>query len=426
MKRITIFLAIMLFPIGAKSQDLQLQDCVRESLKNNPLSANKALAVQIAEVKGKILKSAWLPGIDINAQSTWQSDVVTLEFDLPFAVDFPKIPKDQYKVTTDISQLIYDGGSIRQQQVLEKLTSELSVKELEKGEFDLKSSVEDLYFAILVAEKRIEVLNLMTETLQSTVKQIESGVRNGLLSESDLPVVIAEQIKTDQQLISLKGLKQRAVHTLSILMGREIPLDTRFLTPVATKGLLLNGERPEYGMFELQGEMLTTRKTLLNTQLRPKVFAFGQAGYGKPGLNFMGDAWEPYMLLGVKGTWNVWDWGKVRRQKETLNLNERVINNQEESFTKQLTQIQQKQEMAISEINALLLKDEELLVNRTKVTEAYRSRLNNGLITASQFLNEWTREQDARISHEVRKIELISAEYKLLSIMGKNYNYEIN
>ncbi|MDD4644421.1 MAG: TolC family protein, partial [Bacteroidales bacterium] len=288
MKRITIFLAIILFPIVAKSQDLQLQDCVRESLKNNPLSANKALTMQIAEVKGKILKSAWLPGIDINAQSTWQSDVVTLEFDLPFAVDFPKIPKDQYKVTTDISQLIYDGGSIHHQQVLEKLTSDLSVKELEKGELDLKSTVEDLYFAILVAEKRIEVLNLMTENLQSTVKQIESGVKNGLLSESDLPVVIAEQIKTDQQMISLKGLKQRAVQTLSILMGREISLDTRFLTPVTTRGLMLNGERPEYGMFELQGEMLTTRKSLLNAQLRPKVFAFGQAGYGKPGLNFMG------------------------------------------------------------------------------------------------------------------------------------------
>jgi outer membrane protein TolC len=315
--------------------------------------------------------------------------------------------------------MIYDGGSIKNQQIIEEINSNLSVKELEIKELELKQTVENLYFAILVTEKRIEVLDLMAQSLAQTIRQVESGVKNGVLSESDLPVILSEQIRIDQQLISLRGLKLRAINTLSLLMGKEITPETHFLIPVKMDASLLKGERLELQLFELQGNMLNARKTLLNSQLRPRIMAFGQAGYGKPGLNFMGNKWDPYLLVGLKGTWNVWDWGKVKGQKETLSLNQRVIANQLESFSRQVTQAEQRQLMVINEIDAMLVKDAELLINREKITAAYNSRLTNGLITASQFINEWTHEQEARINQEVRKIELISSEYKLLSIKGK-------
>ncbi|MCX6223740.1 MAG: TolC family protein [Bacteroidia bacterium] len=383
------------------------------------MSANKELATQIAEVKRAIIKSAWLPGLDLNAQATWQSDVVVINFDLPFPVNFPKIPKDQYRITTDITQMIFDGGSIKNQQIIENVNSDLLVKELEIREYELKQTVEDLYFAILVTEKRIEVMKLMAQSLTQTIRQVESGVKNGILSESDLSVILAEQIKIEQQLISLQGLELRAAKSLGLLMGREISRETHFIIPENVNGENLTGERPELQMLDLQGTMLGARKTLLNSQRMPRIMAFGQAGYGKPGLNFMGNQWDPYLLVGLKGTWNIWDWGRVKRQKEAFNLNQRVIDNQKESFSRQITQAEEKQMMLISEINALLLKDAELLLNREKITAAYNSRLTNGMITASQFITEWTREQEARINQEVRRIELISSEYKLLSINGK-------
>jgi outer membrane protein TolC len=401
------------------AQELQLQDCLKESLANNPLSMNKDLARQIASEKKKIIHSAWFPSLDMNAQATWQSDVVTLNLDLPFPVEFPQIPKDQYKVTADVAQIIYDGGNIKNQEILEDLNADLSVQELEVREFELRQMVEELYFAILVTEKKIEVVTLMSESLGKTISQVESGIKNGILSESDLPVILAEQIRTDQQLISLKGLRQRAVSTLGLLMGREISTGTRFRIPEVADESSLQGERPELNLFSLHGQLLDARRNQLNVQLRPKFMAFGQAGYGKPGLNFMGDKWDPYLLVGLKGTWNIWDWGKIRRQKETVDLNQQVVGNQEESFKRQLNQAEKKQQLVIDELNALLLKDMELVRNREKITAAYDTRLNSGLITASQFLNEWTREQEARINQETRKIELVSSEYKMLSIKGK-------
>jgi len=419
MRRLTILTAIMLFPVCLPAQDLQLTDCLKESLKNNPIAANKELAIQIGDEKKAILKSAWLPSLDLNGQATWQSDVLVLNLDLPFPVNFPKIPKDQYKITADVTQMIYDGGSIKNQKVLEDINAQLSVQEIGIKEFELQQTVEEIYFSILVVDKRIEVLKLIEESLQETIHQVESGVKNGILSESEVPVIAAEKNKLDQQLISLRGLKIKAVKTLSLLMGKQISVDTHFLIPIQVNEASLQGNRPEYQLFEIQNNLLDARKTQLNSLLKPRFMAFGQAGYGKPGLNFMGDKWDPYLLAGVKGSWTIWDWKKVRRQQKTLSLNQSIVANQREAFSRQVNQAEESQLQSISDIQSLLLLDHDLLANREKVTAAYKSRLSNGLVTASQFMNEWTREQEARINLEVRKIELVSSEYKLLSIQGK-------
>jgi outer membrane protein TolC len=419
MRRLLLILAVLLFPVSLKSQDLKLRDCILEAVANFPLSPNKDLAIQVSEMKKSIIRLAWRPTLDLNGQATWQSDVVTLDLDMPFPVEFPEIPRDQYKVTTDITQMIYDGGSARSLQDFEDINASLTVQELKIKEFELRQVVEDLFFAILVTERKIEVVQVMAESLDQAVSQVESGIRNGLLSDSDLPVILAEQIKIEQLLINLTAMKRRAISSLGILMGREVDQATHFLIPEAVNEFSASGERPELKLFVLQSKMLDARKSQLNTQLRPKIMAFGQAGYGKPGLNFMGDTWDPFLLLGLKGTWNIWDWGKINRQKETFQINQQVIGNQLAAFKQQLSLGEQKQQLVIDEISSLLKKDADLLRNRELITSAYRSRLNNGLITTSQYLNEWTREQEARINQEVRKIELISSEYKLLSIQGK-------
>jgi hypothetical protein len=42
----------------------------------------------------------------------------------------------------------------------------------------------------------------------------------------------------------------------------------------------------------------------------PRVFAFAQAGYGRPGLNMMSNEFEPYAIVGAKLVWTPWEWNK--------------------------------------------------------------------------------------------------------------------
>jgi outer membrane protein TolC len=410
---------LLVSTVALNAQELRLSDCIRESRNNNPLNANKELATRIAGIKKGVIRAAWYPTIDMNGQATWQSEVVALSLDLPFPVDLPQIPRDQYKVTADFTQLIYDGGSLKKQGVLEDITADLTVAELEVKELDLRQMVEELFFAILVIEKRQALNEYMTASVDATISQVESGVRNGTLSESELPVLLAEKIRIGQQMISLEGLRNRAINALGLLMGRQIGGNATFLFPGPVNLEASTGLRPEYKVFDLQGKMMEARKDLLGSLLLPRFMAFSQAGYGKPGLNFLGDQWDPYLLIGVKGTWNIWDWGKVKRQKESLALSQTMLSNQQTAFARQVNQAVQGQGIISNELDELLKMDDNLVMNREKVTAAYASRLMNGLVTASQYLTEWTREQEARISREVRKIERVREEYKLLTIQGK-------
>jgi len=420
MKRPILLLAFVLLSQGIRSQEVRLSDCISLALKNNPLAGNRELAMDFAGLRKQVIKAAWLPTLDLNAQATWQTDVVSFTLDLPFEVDFPVIPKDQYKATLDVTQMIYDGGGIKAQQVIEDISASVSGQETGIKEYGLSETVEDLFFAILNVNRKLEVFELMNRSLEATLNQVKAGIDNGILAESDYSSILAEKIRIKQLVIQTTGLKNKAIRALSILTGTEIPDQAQFIIPDEPGLPDITGERPELGLFDLQDAMIDARIRQLTTQLRPKWVAFGQAGYGKPGLNFLGDTWDPYAVIGMKFSWTIWDWGKIKKQKESFEVNRRILDNQRKAFEQQQAISETRQNETIDEINALLVSDYELVGAREKITRSYQSKLSGGVITGPAYLTEWTKEQEAKITLEARRVERLAAQYKLVSIKGKN------
>ena len=103
----TLALALLVC-VQAYSQTT-LDQCVRMAYENYPQIKEKGLidACQGYDLKNASL--AWVPRLNISAKATWQSDVVEMPFDMPgFEFD---IPHDQYGVTADLTQQIWDGGA---------------------------------------------------------------------------------------------------------------------------------------------------------------------------------------------------------------------------------------------------------------------------------------------------------------------------
>ena len=114
----------------------------------SPLQQKKALAESIAALQLRNIQSNNLPRIQVGAQASWQSDVFGLPIDNP-AFQIPKVPKDQYKLTADVSERLWDGGSdryLRQQRELER---DLNAAQTDVDVFQLRETVTDLYFKIL-------------------------------------------------------------------------------------------------------------------------------------------------------------------------------------------------------------------------------------------------------------------------------------
>ena len=106
-----ILMAVQLFTLmqSANAQDtLSLQRCYQLMEELHPEEQSRIYAENIRQLKQENLNTAFLPQFAVNGQATYQSDVMSIPIESP-AFSIPDIPKDQYKIQLEVSQLIYDG-----------------------------------------------------------------------------------------------------------------------------------------------------------------------------------------------------------------------------------------------------------------------------------------------------------------------------
>ena len=110
MKTKLVILLLFLLSISSNAQQtLTLEDCYTLVTKNYPLSKQSGLLKQKANYEIEALSKGKLPRIDVNAQATYQSEVIGFPAALP---GVQPLNKDQYRATLDVNQLIYNGGVI--------------------------------------------------------------------------------------------------------------------------------------------------------------------------------------------------------------------------------------------------------------------------------------------------------------------------
>ena len=99
-------LAAML-PVILQAQSLTLDSAYQLAKDNYPLIKQRELIQQTADLTIENLGKGYLPQLSFNAQGTYQSDVTKVDFPLP-GVTIKPLSKDQYKITADANQLLYD------------------------------------------------------------------------------------------------------------------------------------------------------------------------------------------------------------------------------------------------------------------------------------------------------------------------------
>ena len=123
----------------------------------------------------------------------------------------------------------------------------------------------------------------------------------------------------EQQLAEIDINRKSSFAVLSILMNTRLEKANVQLPEVTIKDSLEN-IRPEYKLFDLQSQQVENNKSLLSTQLMPKISAFGEAGYGRPGLNMLSDNFAAYYLVGLTFKWNFFDWNKNSHDRQVLEV----------------------------------------------------------------------------------------------------------
>jgi outer membrane protein TolC len=77
------------------------------------------------------------------------------------------------------------------------------------------------------------------------------------------------------------------------------------------------------------------------------------------------------------------------------------------------------QQSEIDKLEKLIATDKEIIDLRIKVKDAARAQLENGVITANDYLREVNAEDQARQSEITHRVQLLQAQINYQTILGK-------
>ncbi|MCX6242382.1 MAG: TolC family protein [Bacteroidetes bacterium] len=434
MKRITAWFKIRyLFPVilfsapgmsPAVAQDtITLDFCYQQVQKTYPLIRQAGLMDKSSDLRTKNLNKNYLPAFNVNGSASWQNEVTEVVIPLPAnlpTLQGPTIPKDQYKLTLDVSESIYDGNVTSYQKKLEKYNLNVDKKNVDASLYLLKDQVNQFYFSILLTQQNIKLLLETRKQLESKLNEVESAVKNGAMLKMNADLIRAEIIKLEQNIYELSMDRIAGIRMLSELVSFPMDENSSFKIPVIIlPGMNFENKRIEFEIYSIQRERTNLLKNMVTTKWNPKLWAFGQFGLGRPGYNFLSSDIAPEVMLGAKLTWNPWNWNANRNEKKIYDIQGDILKNQQESFDKNIRVTTQRNVADITKLSELLIRDQELIDLRAGITKTASSQLTNGTITSSDYILRINDETQARMGLEIHKIQLVKAKISYLYNLGK-------
>jgi outer membrane protein TolC len=429
MKKIVLILLIVVFPghdILRAQKILTLKECYDQSYTTNALSGEKNGYSDISKLRDKNLVRGWLPTLDANGSLIYNSSVIDMSGvlgSLPIpgiAGAIKPLPHEQYKVTLDINQVIYDGGAIKGARELEKADLNVNEKQTETDLYKLRGQINTCYFNLLLLARQKELLNTYLEIIKKRIGTMQSGINNGVIIKSDADVLTSEKIKIEQQLDENEIRKTSFLKVLSDLTGNKIDSSTEFILPSPASEMTAELTRPELQLYDMRKEQLAAGLKVIDSKRLPKAFGFATVGYGNPpGSNFFKNEFAPYYVIGASIKWNIFDWNKAKNEKHIISLQQGIIENRKNDLSDNLRRLLESKSSEIASLKKLIETDSELITLRKRITASAESQYQNGTITATDYLNELNSERQAVITSEIHKINIAMARIEYLNISGR-------
>lgn len=386
------------------------------ALQTSPLQQKKALAESVAALQLRNIRSNNLPRIQVGAQATWQSEVFGFPIDNP-AFNIPEVPKDQYKLSIDASQRLWDGGSDRYQRRQRELERDITAAQTDVDVFQLREMVTDLYFNALLLQENEAILAASLENLQNRLLQTEAAVAGGVALRTNADQIRIQILQTEQQISNARAGQRTIKEVLAVWIGRQ-NTDFYLQTPASgnaelqTPNFKLN--RPEHRLFDLQHSQLQLAQDMLRLKTQPRVELFAQGGFGRPNpFNFFETGFEPFAIFGVRALWTPIDWGNRDRDRQVLALQARSIDAQRQAFDQRLEAVTRKDWADQYKALSHLTRDNAIIALQEDIVRRADAQVQNGVMTTTDYLTQLNLLTQARLTRKTHEIQALQAQEML-------------
>ncbi|MBS1509969.1 MAG: TolC family protein [Bacteroidetes bacterium] len=412
--------ALLLFTKLASAQQitLTLAKAYEQAVQHYPLIKQRQLLQQTTNLTVDNLSKGFLPQVNISAQASYQSDVTKVSIPVPGITITPP-SKDQYKVLADVSQLVYDGGMIKEQKNVQHLNEDAEQEKIEVELYKLKDRINQLYLGVLYLDEQLKQIELVQNDIQNGIAKTEAQVNNGVAFRSNLNVLKAESLKNDQRAIELKATRKGFIDVISLFIGENLPENVQLEMPVSVApSLQADIQRPELKLYSTQEKLLSGQNAIIDARNKPRASLFVQGGYGRPGLNFLNNDFAFFYTTGVRLNWSLSGLYTQKKEKQIIDISRKTIGIQKETFLLNTNTALKQQDAEINKLQQLIAKDQAIIDLRASVKDAAKAQLDNAVITANDYLREVNAEDQARQSLITHKVQLLQAEINYQTISG--------
>jgi outer membrane protein TolC len=423
---IIIFLIILFsFEVQAQTNRIvfSLDQLMDSAILHYPVSNQRGIYNQNTQLTQSNIDKLYYPGMQLNGQISYQSDVTQLNVPIPgFSV--PEMAKDWYKLNLDITQMIYDGGNRKSQREIEDFNYKSQINSVFQQEYHYRELIAKLYFRVLLFDKSIHVLKSSATALHGTIKEMQAALNGGIILQADVNSLKAEYLSVQQKIMEAESSKLATIDLLSTYTAVPLQNNDSLLIPkIEINDLIFINLRPELTQLNLQQEKLGKMKSLVGVKQRPIIQAYGQLGYGRPGFNMLDDNFTGYYIAGLKFNYKFWDWHSTKREKQMLGLQQEVLESEKEYFDLNLRANFAAQLQEISKIKKMLETDIEIIALQETVVDASKKRLQSGVITSSAYIQEFEKYTKSQLNYQLNTIKLVNAKIDYMFLTG---NFKTN
>lgn len=413
---ITLFLTLLCN--HTYSQSLTLEYCLSKAEEISPLTRQKLYYETLEELTQKNVNNANLPSFYINGQVSYQSDVFSFPNNPIF--ESPIIPNEQFKVTLDVNQKIYDGGLTKNKKIAESARILTDVQSVEVDLYEIKTTISTLYFSALIYQENIKILKNLLGVLRDQQKVIDSQVKNGVILRSALNEFKMQILSTEQQILTLSMDQQAILNMLAKWVDEDIDTSDMLEIPdvqVDPNNYKIN--RPEVRLLETQNIYFESLKNMSSVKRMPSIWAVAQAGFGQPNAyNFLETGVADFYYVGLRLSWHMFDYGNAKREKNIYEANQAIVNVKKEFLIDNIDLKLTKEYAEVNKIKELIAKDEELVSLQGEIVESSFSQVQHGVITTTEYIAQLNSKTQLELNKQLHKIQLEQAINNCLNISG--------
>ena len=294
---------------------MTLAECEALALRNNKEIQASCRQIKSMEYQVKSARGNFFPNIKVDALGLYNTGKGNMSIDggnLPVLTQgddgipapsgsfayFPGLALD-YKIGTfftggiTLEQPIYMGGRISTGYRMAKIGHDIAVENKHLTETDVRLAVSNAYAGVVKAQEMDSVAIKYRAVLAELLKNVESGVRNGMTTRNDLLKIQVRINEADLMIMKAENAvrlaKKNLCHTIGMPLDSDILITSDY--PEVCKPSSFNNEivsRPEYRMLESQVELAANQVKFERAAMLPQVGV--QAGYMyNNGLKLNGD-----------------------------------------------------------------------------------------------------------------------------------------